>query len=79
VLGLESCLGRIERGGMTGGVHPSDVKKRERVSWASRWITGRQLVIAPGPSKGLNREREDSQMGWNHKHRERMSWMYHKR
>jgi hypothetical protein len=52
VLGLESCSGQIRRGGMTGRVHPSAVRKRERVSWASRWITDRRLEIAPGPSKG---------------------------
>jgi hypothetical protein len=55
---------------MTSGVHPSVVRKRERVSWASPWITGRQLVIAPRPSKDLSREKEDSRMGWKHRQRE---------
>jgi hypothetical protein len=63
VLGLESCSGQIRRGGITA------VRKREIVSWASRWITGRQLEIALGPSKGLSRENEDSHMGWKHRQR----------
>jgi hypothetical protein len=67
VLGLESCSGW--KGGMTGGVHPSVVQKREGVSWASRWTTGRQLVIASGPSKCLSREKEDSRMGLKHRQR----------
>jgi hypothetical protein len=46
--GLESGSGRIKRREMTVGVHPSAVRKRERVSWASGWIMGRQLEIAPG-------------------------------
>jgi hypothetical protein len=54
---------------MTGGVHSSTIQKRERVSWASRWITDRQLVIAPRPSKGLSREKEDNRMGWKHRQR----------
>jgi hypothetical protein len=69
VLRLESCSGQIRRGGMTGGVNPSAVRKRERVSWASRWITGRQLVIAPKPSKDLSLEKEGSRMGWKHRQR----------
>jgi hypothetical protein len=36
VLRHKSCLGQIRRGGMTGGVHPSSIRKRDRVSWASR-------------------------------------------
>jgi hypothetical protein len=31
---------------------------------------GPKLVIAPGPSKGLSREKEDSRMGWKHRERE---------
>jgi hypothetical protein len=55
VLGLESCSGQIRRGGMTGRVHPSAVRKRERVSWA-------RLV--------LGRAKEDCWMGWKHRQRE---------
>jgi hypothetical protein len=28
------------------------------------------VVIAPGPSKGSSREKEDSRMGWKHRQRE---------
>jgi hypothetical protein len=54
---------------MTGRVHPSAVQNRERVNWAIRWIMDRRLEIAPGPSKGLSREKEDSRMGWKHRQR----------
>jgi hypothetical protein len=40
VLRLEYGSGEIGRGSMTCGVHPLAVQKRERVSWASRWIMG---------------------------------------
>jgi hypothetical protein len=69
VLGLKSCSGQIRREGMTRRVHPSAVRKRERVNWAYRWIMDQRLEIAPGPSKGLSREKEDSRMGCKHRQR----------
>jgi hypothetical protein len=70
LLGLESLLGSDQKGRDDRWVHLSAVRKRERVSWASRWITGRQLVIAPRPSKDLSRKKEDRRMGWKHRQRE---------
>jgi hypothetical protein len=63
VLRHESCSGQIKRGGTTGGVHPSAVRKRERVGQPIGQQTDSLRLL-------LGRAKEDSRMSWKHKQKE---------